>query len=121
MKTSSFYLIVSGSRHFSNAKLLEYHLNRALGKQTGLQILIGGCNGCDALAEDWVKRNQVPYHIFLPEWHAYGRAAGPIRNKQMVRLADGLLAFPIGVSKGTRGIIAMAQKRGLPTRVVEGT
>ncbi|MCV6629368.1 MAG: hypothetical protein OIF50_05865 [Flavobacteriaceae bacterium] len=37
----------------------------------------------------------------------------------MVRLADGLLAFPIGVSKGNRGTIAMAQKCGLPTKMVE--
>ena len=47
-------------------------------------------------------------------------AAGPRRNQHMVDLgADLCLAYPYGVSRGTRGCAAMAIKAGIPTLITE--
>jgi hypothetical protein len=62
---------------------------------------------------------------FTPEphpadWKRHGRAAGPIRNAEMVALgADVCLALPIGLSPGTRGCIDLAEAAGIPVRCYE--
>lgn len=60
---------------------------------------------------------------FLLFWTKYGRAAGPIRNKEMVRLgADLCLAFPDHPkgqgSRGTWGCIDLAHQAGIPILIV---
>ena len=53
-------------------------------------------------------------------WFGRGYAAGPIRNKQMLDLKpDIVFAFPCGESKGTRGMIKLAEKAGIQVRVTE--
>ena len=55
------------------------------------------------------------------DWDKHGKAAGMIRNREMVALgADICLAFPIGRSPGTRACIREAQRAGIPVRVREG-
>lgn len=47
-------------------------------------------------------------------------AAGPKRNRHMVSLgADLCLAYPLGLSSGTRGCAAMALEAGIPTLLTE--
>lgn len=41
------------------------------------------------------------YKEFPADWKAHGKAAGPIRNKQMAEYADALLLIWDGESKGS--------------------
>jgi len=61
--------------------------------------------------------------VHRADWKKYGRAAGPIRNKQMVELgADLCLAFPDHPkghgSRGTWNCVKLAQQAGIPVLVV---
>ena len=51
----------------------------------------------DAMAVAWAKSRGVRCIGFLANWREFGRAAGPMRNAQMVAYGlDGLVAFPGG-------------------------
>ena len=48
----------------------------------------------------------------------YDRSAEPIKNKEMADIADGLIVFWYGKTKGTKNMIETATKMGPEVRVV---
>ena len=59
---------------------------------------------------------------YKANWKKYGRAAGPIRNQQMLDEGkpDLVLAFWKNKSRGTEDMIRRARKVGVEVRVIEG-
>jgi hypothetical protein len=49
-----------------------------------LVIIHGGAKGADTLADQWAITNWVKIEEYKPNWEKHGKAAGPIRNKQML-------------------------------------
>lgn len=76
------------------------------------EVVLGRGRGCDQDAEWWAHQHYLPVTLFPAEWERYGRAAGPIRNQQMVEYAEGCIAFPGG--RGTADCLHRAQAAGLP-------
>lgn len=108
-------LAVIGSRSFSDYGLLKDTLDAY-----DIDIIIsGGARGADNLAEVYAHQNSIPKRIFLPDWGAYGRAAGMIRNKDIVENCDMLIAFWDGESRGTYNSIQLAEKLGKPAHIVQ--
>lgn len=90
-------------------------------------IVHGGATGADTEAALHGQRLfNLQTEVHRADWKKYGRAAGPIRNKQMVELgADLCLAFPDHPknqgghgSRGTWDCIDLAQQAGIPVLVV---
>lgn len=76
-------------------------------------IIEGGANGADKLGRIWaVFRNRGRVR-FAAEWGRYGKAAGAIRNQQMLDEGrpDLVVAFPGG--RGTADMIRRARAAGL--------
>ena len=48
----------------------------------------------------------------------YGKAAGMMRNKQMLDFADALVAFWDGESRGTENMLDIAANKGIPVRII---
>lgn len=119
MASSTFFLVVSGSRNFSNANIIAKHLQHALQKQPNLVLISGGAKGADHLVQQWASNNYVPCMVVPAKWHKFGKSAGPIRNNIMLAMGNGLLAFPQASSKGTISVIRQAKKLGLPTKIVQ--
>ena len=81
-------IVIAGSRGFEDYALLEQTLGRILDKQIEpVELVSGHAKGADLLAERFAKENDLPIHIIKPDWKTYGRAAGPIRNRQMLDYA----------------------------------
>lgn len=80
-----------------------------------------GFKSVDEIFNDYAERfDDVHSEIHLAEWNKHGRAAGPIRNRKMVKLgADFCLGFPVGKSAGTRHCIREAQSHEIPTLIFE--
>ena len=76
-------------------------------------VLSGKATGVDALGEKWARFFQVPVEDYPADWEAYGRAAGPIRNREMASKAEALVAVWDGKSRGTGNMIGEARKAGL--------
>lgn len=109
----------SGCRHVS---ITKEQIKDALDKyveEPEFEILVG-CNpsGVDACVLAYARRNEIPYRIFYAQWQKYKRAAGPIRNKDMVFEADMLIAFWDGKSSGTESAIEAAEDLKVPYRIL---
>jgi len=117
-----FNLAVAGSRGFSDYPLLKeevesFILNFAPGRR--VRILSGHARGADRLGEKLAVEKGYELLIFPADWDTHGRAAGPIRNSEMIKKADGLIAFWNGRSRGTSDSIKKAEERGIPVRAVK--
>jgi hypothetical protein len=56
--------------------------------------------------------------VYPAQWKKLGKQAGYRRNEQMAEVADALIAFWDGESKGTKHMIDIMNNKGLPTKVV---
>lgn len=107
--------IIAGSRSVNHIMAIM----AAIGK-SGLKIkevVSGGAKGADALGEVWANANKTPVKKFPADWDKHGKAAGPIRNKQMAEYADALIAVWDGKSKGTKNMIETMRETGKPVFV----
>lgn len=57
------------------------------------EVVSGGASGADAGGEAWAKKRGIPIKRFPADWKTHGRAAGPIRNRQMAEYADAVVLF----------------------------
>jgi len=80
-------------------------------------VLCGMAKGADTHGKAWANANKIPVSKWPANWDAYGNAAGPIRNQQMVDRADALIAVWDGKSSGTADVIAKAKAKGLRVHV----
>ncbi len=113
-------IVVGGCRNFSDYELIERHLDRLLAPydHSGIVFLSGHCAGVDLLAERYAKEHALAVELYPANWKRYGRAAGPIRNEEMVIQADCVVAFWDGASRGTKSLISYAQKQGKELHII---
>lgn len=119
----TFYMkvIIAGCRNFHNYELFRESLISFIASEYGKGneikiscILSGGATGVDKLGEQFAVHHEIPLIIFPAEWNKHGKAAGPIRNSQMVEAGDLLLAWWDGQSRGTKNIIDQMTKANKP-------
>ena len=104
-------LAVIGSREIKNFKLSE------IIPEDVDEIVSGGADGIDTLAEEFAESKGIKVTEFLPEYDKYGRAAPIVRNKKIVEYADEVYALWDGNSKGTKFVIDYCKKRNKKCRV----
>ena len=108
-------LLVCGDRYWNDRSAIHSVLS-TLKDEISL-VITGGATGADTLAHQVALELNLPTKVFPADWAKYGRAAGPIRNRQM--LTEGqptcLLAFhnDLTTSRGTKNMILQAQKSHL--------
>lgn len=114
-------LIVAGTRTFDNEDLLYSQLDyiRASNPDKELIILSGTAKGADALGEKYAEDNKLQVIRFYPDWDNHGKAAGPIRNGEMAKVATHCIVFWDGKSKGTYSMIERARFYKLKLHIVE--
>lgn len=110
-------VLVCGSRYFNDKELMEDVLKQYVISE----IIEGEARGADSLAREYGERHRIPVRPFPALWGKHGRAAGPIRNAQM--LAEGhpdrVIAFRGVNSRGTQNMIDQSRKAGIPVDVIE--
>lgn len=73
-------------------------------------IISGGARGADTLAEQYANETNIKTKIYPADWANKGKAAGFIRNKDIIVDADLVICFWDGTSKGTRHSIKLAHQ-----------
>ena len=111
-------LAIIGSRDFNDYDTLVDFLWRYKDSENIDSIISGGAKGADLLGKKYAKDIGFYYVEFLPDWDKYGKAAGFIRNQQIVDACDEVIAFWDGKSKGTQDTINKAKKAKKPTFIV---
>ncbi|CDM57661.1 DUF2493 domain-containing protein [Rhizobium sp. T136] len=78
-----------------------------------LTIISGGARGADTMAIEWADEFAANLMKFNADWQKHGRAAGPIRNQEMIDIGqpDLVIAFPGG--KGTADMVKRAKQAGI--------
>ena len=100
---------IVGSRSFTDYAELKRVVS-SMKNITITKIVSGGASGVDRLADYYAQDNIIPFTVILPDWKKYGKAAGPIRNRQIVEMADYIILFWDGVSKGTKSTLDICKE-----------
>lgn len=115
-------ILVCGGRDFNDIDLLDKTLHEIHDRgghpyTNEITNLIHGCaKGADSLAAYWCRHtythsgNPIVEHRYPADWFKYGKAAGPIRNKQMLLEGkpDLVVAFKGGI--GTANMVKIARE-----------
>lgn len=119
--SGSFRVIIAGSRGFNDYPLLASTMDTLLQNITvPIVVICGMARGADLLGERYALDRGFQVQRFPADWDKYGKRAGYIRNEEMAKNADALVAFWDGESRGTKHMIELAGKYGLKTRVIKG-
>jgi len=106
-------IAVIGSREFKDKNLIQNMMPEIL--RTSNDVLIsGGARGVDSWAEAEAKLLGCKCLIFQADWERFGKQAGYLRNKEIINIADKVVAFWDGSSKGTKISIDLAIKAKKP-------
>jgi len=82
---------------------------------SNISTIISGCaKGVDKLGEEYAYKNNIQLEQYPAKWDMYGKQAGMIRNKEMSKIADGLIVLWNDKSKGTKNMIDIMRKKGAP-------
>ena len=108
-------LVVTGGRDYKHEKRVHELLKRIDPEV----VYVGDCpTGVDKFTRYWCDKSAVPFRVFEAQWDDFGKAAGPIRNKEMIEAAAQdvvkpiLLAFPGG--RGTEDCVMHAKYYKIP-------
>ncbi len=116
-------IICAGCRNFNDYPLLAMKLDQFCldNLDADIEIISGTCRGADKFGEQYAKEQGLTCRQFPANWKKFGRAAGPIRNREMANYATQLIAFWDGNKShsGTWSMIGIANKLGLQTEIVQ--
>ena len=117
----NYKLVVAGCRDFHDYSVASSEIHKhiqTLDAEYSVIIVSGCAEGADKLGERYAAEHNLPIERFPAEWDTYGKYAGPRRNAQMARVADAVLVFWDGESKGTKNMIENAKKANKPYTVI---
>jgi hypothetical protein len=116
-------MLVCGGRDYDDDvrvwEVLDEVHKYCIDNDVELTIIHGAAPGADTLVKRWVIEHDLEEIGFPADWDNLKRAAGPIRNKQMLDEGkpNGVIAFPGG--PGTANMIKQAKARGIHVHVIE--
>jgi hypothetical protein len=114
-------VLICGSRNWTNKDIIEGYFEWLKDKKP-ITIVHGDCpTGADWIATGLALKYGYRIEAHPADWQTYGKAAGPIRNKQMVDSGiDLVIAFLRNNSRGTKSTIDLAKEKGIRVIVSEG-
>ena len=113
-------VLVTGDRNWKNRKKIATELHK---RRKKIKLLIhGGARGADLIADEYARIMGVQTVEFAANWTFHKRAAGPIRNQNMIRFIkpDLVLAFHSNLkkSKGTQHMVKLARGQKVRVKVI---
>jgi hypothetical protein len=111
-------IAIVGSRGFQPLALVEAFVQALPGDAV---VLSGGAFGVDTCAETTAQKRGLSTRVIRPNYAAFrGRehVAPLVRNREIVRQSDRVVAFWDGKSTGTAHVIEQARKLDKPLTVV---
>ena len=88
-------------------------------------VIEGEAKGADLISAVTANKLNLPVERYPANWNKYNKAAGPIRNTQMLDEGkpDGVLAFHDNIleSKGTKNMVFQSLKAGIPVWISQSS
>lgn len=114
----AYRVIIAGGRGFNDYELLRERCDFFLKTKQNIQIVSGTARGADKLGEQYAKERGYQLALFPADWDTHGKSGGAIRNADMAKYADALIAFWDGSSRGTKHMIETMRFMNKPVKVV---
>lgn len=117
--TDPYVVVVTGSRTWSNRESVAKRLKNL---PPNTVLIHGDCRGLDTLAKEEAIKLGFEVRAYPANWDLYGKAAGPIRNQEMLNLKPALvIAFhqDLKTSKGTKDCVGEAMRRGITVELID--
>lgn len=116
-------VLICGSRHYDDYSEFCQKIDEIedWDNKQPITVIEGGAKGADYLARIWAKECGWDLEEYPANWKELGKAAGPIRNKQMLEEGkpDLVVAFLAPDSRGTANMIKQAQEANIPVKVCQ--
>jgi len=109
-------VIVAGGRDITDKDLVFRLINKTIqrwnteGIEPITEIVSGTARGVDTLGEVFAEENNIPIKRFPADWENNGKAAGPIRNRQMADYADRAIIIMHEDSRGSKNMFETMKK-----------
>ena len=116
---SYYWLAVVGSREYNDYSFVSKNLDYLIGallrgkvisSKDELIIVSGGARGVDSLAKRYAKDNRLTNINILADWDSFDKIAGFLRNKNIIKYSNRVIAFLFNSSPGTKDSIAHAKR-----------
>lgn len=115
-----FPVLVCGDRNWTSLSLIRvalWHVDKMIMKDIVTPVLIhGACRGADLLAATVADGLGWRSYSYPADWNKHGKAAGPIRNREMYNKHKPSLVYAFHnnfkESKGTRDMVNYAIDKG---------
>jgi hypothetical protein len=114
-------ILVCGGREFSDYPLVCKTLDGLLSASTlpsDTVIIHGDAAGADRLADQWAVDKSLKVERYPADWAKHRRAAGPIRNMQMLDEGKPDLVVAFSGGRGTANMVRQAREAGVPVIVI---
>lgn len=115
-------VLICGDRHWQNYNSILDIVKRLKAKYEDVIIIEGECDGADRMARKAASEYGLKFEPYPADWDKHGKAAGPIRNQQMIDEGnpDMVIAFHSDIehSKGTKDMVTRARKHGIETYII---
>ena len=113
-------VLICGQRDYKNRKSVAKLVGSL---EKGTLVIEGGAPGADTLAREEAHRSGLAVATYHAPWSAYGKRAGPIRNRWMLKHGRPNLVVAFyhdkSSSKGTRNMVEQARKNGVQILEIE--
>lgn len=104
-------ILVCGGRDFDDYEYIKETLEMIHAEHEITCLVHGAATGTDSLAAAWAEEKGIELVPYPADFEKFGRAAGPIRNSQMLKEnIELVIAFPGGA--GTMDMIKKARRQG---------
>ncbi len=113
-------IVVAGCRDYENYAQAKTFIDLCIcniREKYTLIFVSGGCRGADEIGERYAYENGYEIERYPAERETYGKSAGPRRNRKMAEIADYVICFWNGKSRGTKNMIDCALELHKPVRV----
>jgi hypothetical protein len=114
-------LLICGDRRWYD----KVAIKRVVEKFQPNVIIEGEAPSADSLAREVGEEMNIAVEKYPANWEKFGRAAGPIRNSQMLKEGkpDVVVGFHYNIneSKGTKNMLAQAKQKGKPAFLYSGS
>jgi len=111
-------VLICGDRNWRDQLMIIETISRAHETFPITLLIDGDARGADRMAGLVAKKLGLNRAVYPANWELYGKAAGPIRNQQM--LDDGrptevwVFHDSLESSKGTADMVRRAKRAGIP-------
>lgn len=109
--------VICGGRHVKDPGIVYAAVLDS--KFTITEVVCGGARGADELGRQWAEQRGIPVKMFLADWDKFGKSAGAIRNNDMAKYCEQVIAIWNGKSHGTKNMIASARRSGKPVFIFQ--